>query len=83
MLIRVTCVCSGAVFSSRCSVLECWFVQERPGGGGFSTKMTQEKSVLYIRTDPDSEIIEHKPSSDISPSRIYYVSGQFAVRFDV
>ncbi|KAK3554583.1 hypothetical protein QTP70_025532 [Hemibagrus guttatus] len=64
----------GDVFSSRCSVLECWFVQERPGGGGFSTRMTQEKSVLYIRTDPDGEMIEHKPSSDISPSRIYYVS---------
>ncbi|TSX30749.1 Tapasin [Bagarius yarrelli] len=64
----------GDVFSSRCSVLECWFVQEKPGGGGFSAKMTQEKSVLYIRTDPDGEKTEHKPSSDISPSRIYYVS---------
>ncbi|KAK2852246.1 hypothetical protein Q7C36_007447 [Tachysurus vachellii] len=64
----------GGVFSSRCSVLECWFVQERPGGGGFSTRMTQEKSALYIRTDPDSEKIEHKPPSDVSSSRIYYVS---------
>ncbi|XP_026796932.3 tapasin [Pangasianodon hypophthalmus] len=64
----------GDVCSSRCSVLECWFVQERPGGGGFSAGMSQEKSALYIRTDPDSEKIEHKPPSDITPSRIYYVS---------
>lgn len=64
----------GDVLSSRCSVLECWFVQEKPGGGGFSAKMTQEKSLLYIRTDPDGEKMEQKPPSDISPSRIYYVS---------
>lgn len=72
---KTDCVCLAAVCSSRCSVLECWFVQERPGGG-FSVGMSQEKSALYIRTDSDSEKIEQKPPSDISPSRVYYVSGQ-------
>ncbi|KAM9476946.1 tapasin-like [Clarias gariepinus] len=62
----------GVCTSSRCSVLECWFVQERPGGGGFSAGMSQEKAALYIRTD--SEKIEQESPSDIDPSRIYYVS---------
>ncbi|XP_053478110.1 tapasin [Ictalurus furcatus] len=69
----ITFALLGGACSSRCSVLECWFVQERPGGGGFSG-MSQEKSVLYIRTAPDSEKLERKPPSDVSPSRIYYVS---------
>ncbi|XP_046693926.1 tapasin-like [Silurus meridionalis] len=64
----------GGVCSSRCTMLECWFVQEKPGGGGFSAGMSQEKSVLYIRTDPASKKSEQKPPSDISPSRIYHVS---------
>lgn len=82
MLIKVICVCSAAVCGSRCSVLECWFVQERPGGG-FSVGMSQEKSALYIQTDPDGEKFDQKPPSDISPSRVYYVSGQYDVYFDV
>ncbi|KAL7826479.1 hypothetical protein AOLI_G00316880 [Acnodon oligacanthus] len=60
--------------SSGCSELECWFVQEKPGrGGGFSAAMSQEKSMIYIRTDPDSEKTQQKPPSDIDPSRIYHV----------
>lgn len=76
-------VCLAAVCSSKCSLLECWFVQERPGGGGFSVGMSQEKSALYIRTSPDSEKTHQKPPSDISPSRVYYVSGQYDVYFDI
>ncbi|XP_066530514.1 TAP binding protein (tapasin), tandem duplicate 1 [Hoplias malabaricus] len=61
--------------SSGCSVLECWFVQEKPGrGGGFSAAMSQEKSLIYIRTNPESEKAQHTPPSDIDPSRIYYVT---------
>ncbi|XP_076865667.1 TAP binding protein (tapasin), tandem duplicate 1 [Brachyhypopomus gauderio] len=65
----VGAICSG------CEVLECWFVQEKPGrGGGFSPPMSQEKSLMYVRTNLDSEKTHHKPPSDISPSRIYYVT---------
>lgn len=64
-------------------MLECWFVREKPGGGGFSVGMSQEKSALYIRTNPNSEQIEQNLPSDISPSRVYYVSGQYDVYFDV
>ncbi|XP_072530751.1 TAP binding protein (tapasin), tandem duplicate 1 [Salminus brasiliensis] len=63
------------ISASGCSVLECWFVQEKPGrGGGFSAAMSQEKSLIYIRTDPDSEKLQQKPPSDIDFSRIYYVT---------
>ncbi|KAI4898298.1 hypothetical protein NFI96_033498 [Prochilodus magdalenae] len=65
----------GGACSSGCSVLECWFVQEKPGrGGGFSAAMSQEKSVMYIRTDPNGEKIQQKPPSDVDPSRVYHVT---------
>ncbi|ROL45037.1 Tapasin [Anabarilius grahami] len=65
--------------ASGCPVLECWFVQEKPGhGGGFSVPMSQEKSLMFIRTEAYSEetMSELQPPADISPSRIYYVTGQ-------
>ncbi|KAG9279324.1 tapasin [Astyanax mexicanus] len=67
--------CTLAIGVSGCSVLECWFVQEKPGrGGGFSAAMSQEKSLIYIRKDPDSPKMQQKPPSDIDFSRIYYVT---------
>lgn len=68
-----------AASGSGCPVLECWFVQEKPGhGGGFSVPMSQEKSLMFIRTEAFSEeiISELHPPADISSSRIYYVTGQ-------
>ncbi|XP_016092310.1 tapasin-like [Sinocyclocheilus grahami] len=62
---------------SGCPVLECWFVQEKPGhGGGFSVPMSQEKSLMFIRTEAFSEesFSRLHPPADISPSRIYYVT---------
>ncbi|XP_077051191.1 tapasin-like [Siphateles boraxobius] len=61
---------------SGCPVLECWFVQEKPGhGGGFSVPMSQEKSLMFIRTEAYSEetMSDLHPPADISPSRVYYV----------
>ncbi|XP_016344646.1 tapasin-like, partial [Sinocyclocheilus anshuiensis] len=58
-------------------VLECWFVQEKPGHvGGFSVPTSQEKSLMFIRTEAFSEESrsELHPPADISPSRIYYVT---------
>uniref|UniRef100_A0A4W5KT63 Ig-like domain-containing protein n=1 Tax=Hucho hucho TaxID=62062 RepID=A0A4W5KT63_9TELE len=44
------------VYGASCPILECWFVQEKPGrGGSFHAAMSQEKSLLYINTDPGSE----------------------------
>ncbi|KAG7457604.1 hypothetical protein MATL_G00228840 [Megalops atlanticus] len=65
------------VYGTTCPVLECWFVQEKPGrGGGFPAAMSQEKSMLYIRTDPDSTETGSKqnPPNDINPTRVYYVT---------
>uniref|UniRef100_A0A9J8CBX1 Ig-like domain-containing protein n=1 Tax=Cyprinus carpio carpio TaxID=630221 RepID=A0A9J8CBX1_CYPCA len=62
---------------SGCPVLECWFVQEKPGhGGGFSVPMSQEKSLMFIRTEAYSEesLSALHPPADISPSRIYYMT---------
>uniref|UniRef100_A0A8C1M9A4 Tapasin-related protein n=1 Tax=Cyprinus carpio TaxID=7962 RepID=A0A8C1M9A4_CYPCA len=56
---------------SVCPVLECWFVQEKLGhGGGFSVPMSQEKSLMFIRTEAFSEEImsELHPPADIAPS---------------
>ncbi|XP_051526634.1 tapasin-like [Myxocyprinus asiaticus] len=64
------------VSGSGCPVLECWFVQEKPGSrGGFSVPMSQEKSLMFIRTDLYNQetISDLHPPADISPSRIYYV----------
>ncbi|KAL2080171.1 hypothetical protein ACEWY4_023964 [Coilia grayii] len=61
--------------SNGCPVMECWFVQEKPGRGGFSAAVTQEKSLMYIRTDPDdSSIRQFRPPADIDLSRVYYVT---------
>ncbi|XP_028819562.1 tapasin-like [Denticeps clupeoides] len=66
------------VSGNRCPDMECWFVQEKPGrGGGFSAAMSQEKSMMFIRTEPHSEeskTQQHPPPADISPARIYYVT---------
>ncbi|XP_036371940.1 tapasin-like [Megalops cyprinoides] len=65
------------VYGTPCPVLECWFVQEKPGrGGGFPAAMSQEKSMLYIRTDPGSTGTGSKqnPPKDINPARVYYVT---------
>ncbi|XP_067217728.1 tapasin-like [Chanodichthys erythropterus] len=51
--------------------------QIKPGhGGGFSVPMSQEKSLMFIRTEDCSEetMSELHPPADISPSRIYYVT---------
>ncbi|XP_051728993.1 tapasin-like isoform X13 [Ctenopharyngodon idella] len=74
-IIAFTLFCSAS--GSGCPVLECWFVQEKPGhGGGFSVPMSQEKSLMFIRTEAYSEetMSELHPPADISPSRIYYVT---------
>lgn len=66
-----------SVCGTGCPVLECWFVQEKPGhGGGLSTPMSQEKSLMFIRTEAYSEEIkaELHPPADISSSRVYYVT---------
>ncbi len=54
-------------------------MQEKPGHrGGFSVPMSQERSLMFIRTEVFSEEImtELHPPADISSSRIYYVTGQ-------
>ncbi|XP_067112668.1 tapasin-like [Osmerus mordax] len=62
------------VGASTCPVLECWFVQEKPGRG-FPAAMTQEKSLLVIGTDPEIQGTGSRlnPSSDINPERVYYI----------
>ncbi|XP_063041510.1 TAP binding protein (tapasin), tandem duplicate 1 [Engraulis encrasicolus] len=61
--------------SNDCPVLECWFVQEKPGRGGFSPAVTQEKSLMYISTEPtDSASTQFRPPADIDLSRVYYVT---------
>ncbi|KAJ8358434.1 hypothetical protein AAFF_G00439930 [Aldrovandia affinis] len=61
-----------------CPVLECWFVQERSGrGGGVAAGISQEKSLLFVRTDPDdTRTGSAAPPTDIVPARIYQVTGQ-------
>uniref|UniRef100_A0A671LND4 Ig-like domain-containing protein n=1 Tax=Sinocyclocheilus anshuiensis TaxID=1608454 RepID=A0A671LND4_9TELE len=54
----------GGKFCCMLVIESCWFVQEKPGhGGGFSVPMSQEKSLMFIRTEAFSE-----------ESRIYYVT---------
>ncbi|KAM4725736.1 TAP binding protein (tapasin), tandem duplicate 1 [Anableps anableps] len=62
--------------SCTCPVMECWFVQEKPGrGGGLTGATTQEKSLLHIRTDPQSEVAgSQRAPSDINPSRVYVIT---------
>ncbi|KAI7799188.1 TAP binding protein precursor, partial [Triplophysa rosa] len=65
------------VSGSGCPVLECWFVQEKPGHrGGFTVPMDQEKSLMFITTEAYNEktLSELHPPADISPSRIYHVT---------
>ncbi|CAN9500063.1 unnamed protein product [Ophioblennius macclurei] len=61
--------CFFQVCSSSCPVLECWFVQDRPGGAP-----KQEKTLFYIQRDAYSRRAESQHTApDISPSRIYSV----------
>uniref|UniRef100_UPI0037E9C343 tapasin-like n=1 Tax=Semicossyphus pulcher TaxID=241346 RepID=UPI0037E9C343 len=62
--------------SSSCPVLECWFVQEKAGrGGGLTAATSQEKSLLYIRTDTHRQTAESQTApSDINPDRVYFVT---------
>ncbi|XP_041740767.2 tapasin-like [Coregonus clupeaformis] len=63
------------VYGTSCPVLECWFVQEKPGrGGGFHAAMSQEKTLLYINTDPDSEETRSKQGPSTDHDRVYYVT---------
>uniref|UniRef100_A0A671LKQ1 Ig-like domain-containing protein n=1 Tax=Sinocyclocheilus anshuiensis TaxID=1608454 RepID=A0A671LKQ1_9TELE len=59
----------------------CWFVQEKPGhGGGFSVPMSQEKSLMFIRTEAFSEESrsELHPPADISFFQdLLYPAGSF------
>ncbi|KAJ8354556.1 hypothetical protein SKAU_G00221230 [Synaphobranchus kaupii] len=64
------------VYGIRCPIVECWFVQEKPGrGGGFQAAMSQDKSLMYVRISPDSTGAEsgQKPPAGIDPTRIYHV----------
>ncbi|KAJ8379224.1 hypothetical protein SKAU_G00000020 [Synaphobranchus kaupii] len=65
------------VYGLTCPVLECWFVQEKSGrGGGFPAAMNQEKSLLYVGTDPDNtgSVPKKNPPADIDSARIYHVT---------
>ncbi|KAJ8358170.1 hypothetical protein AAFF_G00028710 [Aldrovandia affinis] len=75
----VALTCALQAYGTTCPVLECWFVQERSGrGGGVAAGMSQEKSLLFVRTDPDDTRTGSKaaPPTDIVPARIYQVTGQ-------
>ncbi|KAG7501392.1 tapasin precursor [Solea senegalensis] len=65
-----------ACSSSSCPALDCWFVQEKVGrGGGLTPPTSQEKSLLYIRTDANSHSAEsQEPLSDTSPDRVYFIT---------
>ncbi|XP_062379383.1 tapasin-like isoform X2 [Sardina pilchardus] len=76
---KIVCITLTSSFirasSDNCPVMECWFVQEKPGRGGFSAPVTQEKSVMYIRTDSgDDSITQLSPPADIDLTRVYYVT---------
>ncbi|XP_014870893.1 TAP binding protein (tapasin), tandem duplicate 1 isoform X1 [Poecilia latipinna] len=62
--------------SCTCPVMECWFVQEKPGrGGGLTGATTQEKSLLHIRTDKQSDVTgSQRDPSDIDPNRVYVIT---------
>ncbi|XP_061112314.1 tapasin-like isoform X2 [Conger conger] len=62
------------VYGATCPVLECWFVQEK-SGRGFPAAMSQEKSLLYVGTDPVSTGTRTKNlPADIDAARIYHVT---------
>uniref|UniRef100_A0A672KRD4 Ig-like domain-containing protein n=1 Tax=Sinocyclocheilus grahami TaxID=75366 RepID=A0A672KRD4_SINGR len=66
------------VSGSGCPVLECWFVQEKPGhGGGFSVLMSQEKSLMFIRTEAFSEESRSSSSCRHHYYKVYYPAGLF------
>lgn len=51
-------------------------MQEKAGRGGLTAAMSQEKSLLHIRRDAQSHSAEsQKAPSDISPDRVYFVTG--------
>lgn len=65
------------VYGTSCPIVECWFVQEKPGrGGGFPAAMNQDKSLMYVRVSPDSTGAEspHKTPAGVDPTRIYRVT---------
>ncbi|KAM4539778.1 TAP binding protein (tapasin), tandem duplicate 1 [Odontesthes bonariensis] len=70
-LVAVACLIHAC--SSSCPVLECWFVQEKVGrGGGLTGATTQEKALLHIRRDAQSQGAEsQRAPSDINPDRVY------------
>ncbi|KAJ8290138.1 hypothetical protein GJAV_G00009140 [Gymnothorax javanicus] len=63
------------VHGTSCLVVECWFVQEKPGHGGFPVAMRQEKSLMFVRMSPDSMEAEYQqqPPAGIDSSRVYHV----------
>lgn len=73
-LVALTCLLQA--LGDPCPVLECWFVADKVGrGGGLAGSTSQEKSLLYIRTDAHSHSEEsHHAPSDINPDRIYFVT---------
>ncbi|XP_018601111.2 TAP binding protein (tapasin), tandem duplicate 1 [Scleropages formosus] len=77
--LSVICACVLLVCGTRCPVLECWFVQEKPGGG-FPAATIQEKALMYISSEPagDGSGAGRSPPVDIDPARIYHVSDQSA-----
>ncbi|KAM9738337.1 TAP binding protein (tapasin), tandem duplicate 1 [Menidia menidia] len=70
-LVAVTCLVHAC--SSSCPVMECWFVQEKAGrGGGLAGATTQEKTLIHIRKDTQSQSAESRRApADINPERVY------------
>ncbi|XP_037650606.1 TAP binding protein (tapasin), tandem duplicate 1 [Sebastes umbrosus] len=71
----VAAICFIEACTSRCPVLECWFVQEKVGRGGLTGSTNQDKSLFYIRTDAHSHTAETQQApSDIKPDRIFHIT---------
>ncbi|KAM3858528.1 TAP binding protein (tapasin), tandem duplicate 1 [Diretmus argenteus] len=69
--------CFIQVYGNSCPVLECWFLQEKVGrGGGLTAAMSQEKSLLHVRTDAHSRHPEsgQQVPSDVNAERVYYIT---------
>uniref|UniRef100_A0A671LK39 Ig-like domain-containing protein n=1 Tax=Sinocyclocheilus anshuiensis TaxID=1608454 RepID=A0A671LK39_9TELE len=66
---KISIIACALFFGGKFCCMLCWFVQEKPGhGGGFSVPMSQEKSLMFIRTEAFSEESrsELHPPADIS-----------------
>lgn len=63
------------VHGTSCLAVECWFVQEKPGHGGFPVAMRQEKSLMFVRMSSDSMEAEYQqePPAGIDSARVYHV----------